>query len=201
LNDEKKKLIIVCSLAAVIACVGGFQLLKGKSSKPPIQVSNEKKDADAAATTVAPVDQGPKNPQVANDLPPRDPFQPPASAMPAFASTTPHAPTRSGHVNPFGYRVPDIHPLGGNLSPMGGSQLTSIPQPKDEPFGYTLVGSIAGDKSAALFQDKSGNQKVVPVGGAIDGESRLASIDQGSVTIVVRGKVLRLSMGGNPVEK
>jgi len=209
LNDEKKKTIILGCLGAVIVTVGAFQIIGGKKPPPPpaaapAAADDKKSDTAVADTVGAPVvgPDGkvvPKNPEVANDLPPRDPFQPPASA---FINLGP-APRAARVASNFSSR---IHPLNGGLQPFNvvrlpSADVTMPPVPKEDPFRYTLVGSIAGDKAAALLQDSTGNQKVVPVGGAIDGESRLVSIGHGSVTVIVRGKVLRLSMGGNPVEK
>ena|GEM_PF-1944736 len=219
MNDEKKKIIILGCLGAVILCVGAFQIMGGKKPPPPpatptpsssesASTSDSTDVADATSATKPalgpdgkPLPSGAvvlKNPQVATPLPVRDPFQPPASAMPVVSMYHPFHPQVS-RVNSMG-RI--ITPLGGStLGPVTPSAPTPIPPAVETPFTYKLVGCISGDRPAALLQDSAGNQKVVPVGDAIDGESRLVSIGQGSVTVLVRGKELRLSMGGNPVEK
>jgi hypothetical protein len=223
--DEKKKLMVVGVLVVVIACVGGFNLLKGKGAAAPAPVTTAPTGATpptgatgstpsaalpavgkdgavpgqpAGATTV-------KNPQVANDLPSRDPFNPPADAtvhVPTFPKANPMKPFRTS-----GLDNPAMKPLplsGSNLTALptsGGMSSSTAPKVDDKPFGYRVVGEISGDRPAVMLEDGSGNQKLVPVGSAIDGDSRVKRVDNGAVVIEYRGKMLRLNVGGNPVGK
>lgn len=57
---------------------------------------------------------------------------------------------------------------------------------------------MTGSKPIAVFSDSNGNQRLVPVGGSLDGDSKVVAVEKGSVTIEHRGKKQRLSLGGNP---
>ncbi len=71
--------------------------------------------------------------------------------------------------------------------------------PDPSAFGYTVSGTMTGgDKPVAVFTDSNGNQRLVPVGGSLDGDSKVISIEKGSVVIEHRGKKQRISQGGNP---
>ena len=81
----------------------------------------------------------------------------------------------------------------------GGAVTISQTGPDPNQFSYTVSGVITGgNKPAAVFTDSSGNQRLVPVGGSLDGDSKVVAIDRGNVTIEHRGKKQRLSLGGNP---
>ena len=87
-------------------------------------------------------------------------------------------------------------PLSGAL---GNAQIGVAPSgPDPSAFGYQVSGVIVGSKPAAVFTDSGGNQRLVPVGGSLDGDSKVISIDKGQVTVEHRGKKLRLPLGGNP---
>jgi hypothetical protein len=77
---------------------------------------------------------------------------------------------------------------------IGGSSISDGPH-------YSVVGVIQGAKPMAVVDDGSGNQKLVAVGSSIDGDTRLIGVDSSSVSVVIRGKVHRMFMGGNPVGK
>ena len=209
MNDEKKKLAIVVVLVAVMACVGVFHVLGSrKASAPPPAPLKVAEAADTTAgATAAKAATGPgaanaagaaqaealKNPELAGDLPPRDPFQAPAGMVP------------SQNGPKFGMPRPFKHALvkrgfGPGLLPLapGGLQLKQV---EEKPFGWTCVGVIAGANPAAMFEDGTGNQKLVTLGSAIDPDSRLKGIEDDAVSVDFRGKRLRLTVGGNPVGK
>ncbi|HWD41830.1 MAG TPA: hypothetical protein VG944_23520 [Fimbriimonas sp.] len=217
MNDEKKKLAIVGALVAVMACVGAFQLLGGKKAPPPPPVTETPKPttvATAKKPATAPKETNPDgtpaavpNPEVANDLPVRDPFKPPPGALPPSPPPGGIPPMKSNFHPPI-TRGPKPFPTGlgpgplpGNFGGPGGTVITPT-VPAEHPFGYRLVGEIGGERPAALFEDSAGNQKLVGLGSRIDGDTTLKSMGKESVIIEFRGgKKLRVSMGGTPVGK
>lgn len=215
MNDEKKKLAIVVVLFSVMACVGVFQVLgkrKGPAT-PEVPISTKVAAVTTHGTTTAdsamgdkanPANAaakpaGPKNPEVAADLPPRDPFQAPAGMVPVQNGGTrvvrPGAfpPVRRGMSGRF-------PPLGNGMGPAV-PPLGALRAVEEKPFGWHLVGVIGGANPAAMFEDGTGNQKLVTLGSAIDPDSRLKGIEDDAVSVEFRGKRLRLTVGGNPVGK
>jgi hypothetical protein len=192
MNDEKKKLAIVVVLVAVMACVGVFHVLGGR--KAPAPPPAPLKVAGAADTTVgataAKAATGPgaanaagaaqaealKNPELAGDLPPRDPFQAPAGMVPSQNGP------KFGTPKPFRSAVKrglGVNPLVPGFGPGGKFGIKPI---DEKPFGWTCVGVIAGANPAAMFEDGTGNQKLVPLGSAIDPDSRLKGIEDDAVS-------------------
>lgn len=206
--DDKNKVIVVGVLVAVIACVGAFQVL-GRSG-PVDSTTVAKQDVKAKPAEVAKLPEI-KNPQVATDLPPRDPFAAPADTLPKAPPTVSTRPRGTQGIAPLGRSkfggMGGIQPLplggGPEISPLPGAGSLGHPLPaaEEKPFGYHVVGSISGDRPAVVLEDTAGNQKLVPVGSAVDGESRVRRVEKGAVTIDYRGKKLRLTVGGNPVGK
>ena len=208
MKGDKKKIMVLGLLALVIVCVGAFSFMGGGSTPASADSGkkDEKKDEQVAAKDE---DEGPKNPLYAAELPQRDPFQighlagtspqpdmttPPAPSLPAPKSTT-RKPVRRSSAPDF--TVPPVT-LGGNL-PGAGSPLTLSPAgPDPSAFNYQVSGVIVGKRPAAVFTDSQGNQRLVPVGGSLDGDSKVVSIDKGQVTVEHRGKTLRIPLGGNP---
>jgi hypothetical protein len=210
-NSEKKKVTILICLFFAVICIGAFQLMGHR--RPPPAPDPKKPNSSGlsnltitvASTQSAHADaSGPiKNPQFANDLPERDPFAPPADALPKDASTTAASkpadaptpfPAQKRHTE--GFKPFDPLPAAGAISPVHGA-------PGSQPHSsqLRLVGVIRGFRPMALFSDDSGNQKLVPLGGRIDGDTRLTGIGEGSAFIDFRGQRRRLTMGGNPVGK
>jgi hypothetical protein len=227
--DEKKKLMVLIALVAVMACIGVFQVFKPHGGPPPPPPktgsapaggpSNSAPTETLSVGKVTPGAKAPdgtekppvvKNPEVANELPPRDPFQVPGSQRAKvpqqFIASTPtpkpFPPRMRGSLSPT---MPPLAPgnFPGMISglPKSGQDIGQIGRPKEEPFGYKVVGAITGDRSAVVLQDAAGNQKLVPEGAAIDGDSRVKRVENGAVTIVYRGKKLRLVVGGISVDK
>lgn len=156
-----------------------------------------------------------KNPLVALPLPQRDPFKPISlpNASPSPA-TTPPAPKPIAKPTPRQPRpnslpmIPPVHvedgpnPLGGQLPPAVGPLQGPVggSQPVGEPvatFGYKLKGTLMGDRPMAVFADSQGNERIVPVGSSLDGDSQVVSVGPGMVKVRVHGKVMTLTPGGN----
>lgn len=209
MKDDKKKVIVLGVLFAVIAGVGAFSMLGGSSPAPaPDAAASKDGSSDPNKKKVVEEEpEGPKNPLYAADLAQRDPFQPkampvdPAVAAAMKAATqplpTPPKSRRSGRVSGGGgyTSIPPVQ-ISGTL-PSGNIGLTPT-GPDPSTFNYSVSGVIVGQRPAAVFTDSQGNQRLVPVGGSLDGDSKVVSIDKGQVTVEHRGKKLRLPLGGNP---
>lgn len=205
--DDKKKIVIVAVLFVVIAAVGAFQFTSAGTPPPPAEKPKQaNKKVDSAEAEA----EGPKNPLVANLLPPRDPFQEPVLASPEEPPPT--------KVNPLPQpdrtfrQGPRPSSLGGDLPPFNMDALPGASkegglggfkpvQPEEPPFDYGLVGVIVGSRPAAVFRDAQGNQRLITRGGSLDADSSVESISRGEVVVNFRGKKLRLTMGGNPGAK
>lgn len=216
MKDDKKKLVVLGVLLVVMLAVGAFTFMGGGSSTPPVVADSSgsgevvKVNADGSTGDVQngpSVDGGteeelPKNPLYAADLPQRDPF---VSGMPGatdrgYIAPQPttarpvRRPTRGGSSY-----IPPFQPMPGTFTGNVGGVSISPSGSDPNRFGYTVSGVITGGgKPAAVFTDASGNQRLVPVGGSLDGDSKVVAIDKGNVIIEHRGKTQRLSLGGNP---
>lgn len=217
MKDDQKKTAVVGVLFLVMLGIGAYQFLGvGASSKPVPVATTPAEDKKAAAAAAAAKDTGPKNPQVANDLPPRDPFLAPpddsapvAPVAPVPAAVTPEPrrvasvlpPARQNHrrnvdISGLSTGIQPI-PLTGHISGQVGGPSVHI----EPTFDYTVAGIIVGAHPAAVLKDSQGNQRLISAGGEIDGDSKLVSIDRRWVEILFRGKSLRLPVGGNPIAK
>jgi hypothetical protein len=222
MKDDKKKLIILGALVAVLAGVGAFTFLSGGSTPtpPPVAATADTKTDDTQKTTVVDENGKPvneevatssvKNPLYAAELPQRDPFQVSGFGAQEFQPRVPQPipqprPTQrrpSGRRSSGGgdFSIPPYSPLSGSLPVAGGGSVTVPPTgPDPSTFGYTVSGTMTGGKRpVAVFSDSSGNQRLVPGGGSLDGDSIVIAVEKGAVTIEHRGKKQRLSLGGNP---
>lgn len=78
----------------------------------------------------------------------------------------------------------------------GGPGLPDAGMPNIDEFPYTVTGTVQGNHPCVLFTDKAGKQKLVPVGGSIDGDSQVISISNGKVTVVHNKKTKTFPVGG-----
>lgn len=129
-------------------------------------------------------------------MPARDPFQVPsdivalnnAPVQEKVVPTTEPKPVHSGQ-SPRGNQPvnPEIF---GSFPPLTGGGTPSGPIGVPAPSGpnVRLMGVLVGDKPMAVFEDDKGNQKLVPLGGSVDGDTKVTSIKRGQVTISHRGK-------------
>lgn len=98
-----------------------------------------------------------------------------------------------GSIPPFDPGAPT-----GNLNsgPIGLSGSTPLRQSGD--FAYTMKGVIVGDKPMAVFEDDGGNQRLVPLGGSVDRDTKVVGIEKGKVRIRHRGKDKTLNLPEGP---
>jgi hypothetical protein len=212
MKNDKKKIAIVAALAVVIVAVGAFQLVGSSSAKPVAATKTESKGAEAEKAPARPKDQR-EVPQsilamAGGPLSQRDPFQPPTGfgdertkAMQAnnsFASgpANPPAPVRTGGGRTGGGSVAPLDPLpsgmGGPSGPMALSPSAPLRAPGE--FAYQVKGVIVGERPMAVFEDDNGNQRLVPLGGSVDGDSKVVGIEKGRVTVRHKGKAKTLTL-------
>jgi hypothetical protein len=60
---------------------------------------------------------------------------------------------------------------------------------------------MLGAKPMAVFTDAQGNQRLILLGGSLDADSKVTSIDRDAVTVRFHGKTLRLTVEGTPNAK
>lgn len=213
MTKDKKQIIVIGSLGAVLVAVGAFQFLSGP--KVEIDVDSEENSAEAVEQQARDILDGALTRLVPGDLSPRDPFQPVGwQAPPEPAGVTqPTTPTMGsgGGSRPSGGGsgfIPPMNPLPGGFPGLGGSfpdpnsGIGLLPQAGAPPIsgsGYAVKGVVVGDKPMAVFEDSAGNQRLVPLGGSIDGDTQVTSIERGKVTVKHRGKekTLTIEEGSN----
>ena len=100
-------------------------------------------------------------------------------------------------------RIPPFDPTnrmtpipGGPTGPIGIKDATPLRQ--EGEFAYTMKGVIVGRKPMAVFEDDSGNQRLVPLGGSIDRDTKVVGIEKGKVRIRHRGKDKTLNLPEGP---
>jgi hypothetical protein len=204
MKDDKKKLIVVLSLAAVIIAVGVFQFAaQGSPAAPPPAAKTAKKDDAKKLDPTQPEAEAPKNPTFALNLAARNPFEQPAGILqdpvkPTTQPTPPPAqkPISEIHESRHPIPMPDsqISGMGSGFSPVA----VAVPEPT---FNFRLSGVMLGARPMAVFTDPQGNQRLLMLGGSLDPDSKVTSIDKDAVTVRFHGKTLRLTVEGNPNAK
>jgi hypothetical protein len=201
--DDKKKLTIIGALAVVLLGIGAFQFTKASAPPAPPAVSSTQDDASKATSGDDATKEQPKAEQQ-NDLvkgayAARDPFKPlidanavpPQQELPKPPTTPLTTRVATGKVFPplFGGidktgELPVANPGGEALKPV-------VPE-----FPYRLAGIILGRKPAAVFVDSQGNQRLVELGGSIDGDTRLVGLDREHVVLRYKDHTKDLTLGG-----
>jgi len=220
MKSDKKKLMVLGALALVLVAVGAFTFVGGGSPPPaPVAKTEPTPDDEAATgdeatgetegTETKATDPGSQlvAQLSAGELPTRDPFQPdivakvepPVTEPPAQASAPRQTPTVRRRPSGIGGSLPPFNPMGsgGGLPPIGGPGIglepgTALRSP-DDP-GYRVKGVIQGSKPMAVLEDGNGNQKLVPVGGSVDGDTQVTGIEKGKVRVRHRGKEKTLDL-------
>jgi len=203
MRDNKKKIIVIAALGFVIVTVGVFQFVQGVSGPLPKFASGQK-SIKRAATDKPKVDTV-KNEMFANLLKPRDPFEvgelpvdPTKTPTPAATAPAPAAPKQ--HESRGSVMPPVTFKEGSFSGAIGdpGLKVQADPAPK---FAFRLSGVMLGAKPMAVFTDAQGDQRLILLGGSLDPESSVLSIDKDAVTVRFHGKTLRLTVEGNPNAK
>lgn len=215
MNNDKKKLMILGVLALLMVAVGAFTFMGGGSSASPEVLTTKATGAYGEGTDPqangdeATGDEKPTDGISEEDRPesgvlalapfePRDPFETPSSVPKANQITPPPAVTPTAtHVSPIQGNPPrqnsgnqpfDPNTFGGGI---GGGQ--NLPPVVVAPT-FIVKGIILGAKPMAVFEDGQGNQRLVALGGSVDGDTKVVAIEQGKVTVVHKGKRYSLAL-------
>ncbi len=189
--DDKKKLAVMGVLVAVVIAVGAFQFVGGGSPEPaPAKPKAAPKDAAKSGPEAAEV----KNALSPAELASRDPFKP--ETLPGEHRNLPN-PISPRTVSKRLESVPELPPF--PIDKSGSIGNVSFAPPK-AAISYGLSGVILGARPAAVFVDPQGGQRLVQVGEALDGDTRVIGVEKGTAIVSFRGKTLRIS-GGNGIEK
>ena len=207
MNREKKQMIVVGVLVALVLSVGAFQFTR----KDPVPVAQPK------VVKPEPTKPGDKDfkmvPLKYPELIPlavKDPFETASFAAGPKPIETPPVETKTqvpgtAITKPTRDKLTKLPPSGDFA---GDKTFTSSgigevkPQEVPEPiFGYTLIGIVEGAYPAAVFEDGKGNQQLVEVGQGIGPSATILSISRGKVRVQFNARTLNLNVGGNPNAK
>jgi hypothetical protein len=208
---KNKKTLVLVALAVVLVGVGAFGFLKPEPKYEP-KVIARSGEPEATGTAAAPKQKAPEKGKderaeqlmalVTGPLTARDPFEPLGSM--AMEGVTPAKATGTSSVPPPPVArparrtssVPPLEPLAGSFGSaapgMGLAPSSPLRQPSE--FGYRVKGVVVGAKPVAVLEDEGGNQRLVPLGGSVDGDSRVVGIEKGRIRIRHRGKVQTLTL-------
>ncbi|KXK18715.1 MAG: hypothetical protein UZ18_ATM001000797 [Armatimonadetes bacterium OLB18] len=223
--NDKKKMIVIGVLGALLFGVGAFQFVQmGASNEPAAKKSVAPKEAakKGAAQQVASEDARPtEEPQAegkvapeANPiqglyalmtLPQRDPFSERSGVL--EVSDASQTQVQSPRNPPPTYnppRDPGLDPyrpeIGGTIPNLPGMDAgAGGPNPIPDPnvFAYRLSGVILGTSGGGVHR-WSRQSELVPLGSSIDENSRVTNVSHGSVTVKHRGETITLNVGGTP---
>jgi hypothetical protein len=113
----------------------------------------------------------------------------PVARQPVASNSTRRPPPLGGGYKPW-EALPSGTGVGASSNPAATGPILSKGAPLRQPdeFAYTLKGVLVGSHPMAVFEDDSGNQRLVPLGGSLDGDSKVVGIEKGKVRIRHRGK-------------
>ncbi|MFW5697079.1 MAG: type II secretion system protein N [Fimbriimonadaceae bacterium] len=215
-DNEKKKLIVVGALGVAVLAIGAFQF-SGMFGGGEVEATSEesadgKTDEGSLVLTQDELIRQELVAMVSGPLPARDPFEdlskpvveeepepevqptpPPTSNQPTpRRNTSPRPPSVPGN------STPSLTPFrfdpngGGGFGIEGPGGETSVPEARVPQ--NNLKGVVVGKRSAAVFQDEQGNQRLVPLGGSLDGDTEVVSIEKDKVIIRENGKTKTLTI-------
>ena len=190
--EDKKKIMVIGALGLLLVGIGAFQFMPGAPEPAPAAKAKPKVDAAKDLALDAP-----KNPEVANSLPSRDPFEGPEP--PDNGKKSAAAPPKADSNVP--YKMSGALPPGKDSQLPGAGAGAEIRAVEAPPFAYAVAGTVVGEHSVVVFRDSQGRQRLVREGDSLDGDTQVISIQKSQVTVVYRGKTLHLKTGGNAVAK
>ena len=207
-NNDKKKVIVLAALGAVLLGVGAFSMTGGGAPAPaPAEAAKEEQQSEAAAAAEAIEEQ--ESPFASAPLPQRDPFAPQIAKRdanaPVAGSTPPPAAQSGTPLAPMDVPAPPMPPMPGDVASLpnpgptgnGPDQIAGQGAPS-EPIGpsFRLTGVVLSEQPMALIQVDGGKQRAVRVGDRLSGH-RVASISRRGVTLESNGQRTTLAFKGN----
>ncbi|MBX3095288.1 MAG: hypothetical protein KF812_00350 [Fimbriimonadaceae bacterium] len=211
MNKEKQKTTVVLALGGVLLAVGAFQFIPKGSPTAPASEATKTYSADQEATLAKEDKEATEKEAIlatlGGSLPPRDPFRTgkpnevspttpaPVQAAPSGATARPstprtYSPPSGGDNRPpsLGGSLPPINPGG----PNGGNGMSIRPG-----SGYAVVGTVTGERPAAVIRDADGRQRIVPLGGQVDPDTTVVGIDRGQIRVKTKEGERTLNLEGN----
>lgn len=223
MKKDKTKTIVVSVLGVVLLGVGAFQFMPKGSA--PVATASETYAADedkAEGKKLTPEEKKAEEERAKQEaliavlggaLAPRDPFStagisnplpdnkvvpptaPPPTARPSGNVASSPRPQSSGGGS--GYRPPS---MGGAIPPYDPTRGTGLPA-SGGPIAnigptYAVSGVITGDRPMAVFKDSQGNQRIVPLGGYVDADTKVVGIERGKVRVKTRDGEQTLTLEG-----
>jgi len=149
-------------------------------------------------------------PEVKPDKPGKSPFRPVNTARRTARQASQFNRESTAPLDPMVGALPQVGPDGTLAASSGQGGTNNGAQVRVEPgkilrqpgeFAYQLSGVVIGDAPAVVLQDDSGKQRLVRQGGAIDGDSRVVSVNRNAVVVRHNGKNITLKLGGSPETK
>jgi len=216
MNNDKKKLMILGVLALLMVAVGAFTFMGGGAPASPEVLTTKAADAygdgtdpQATGEETAVGENDPTDGISEEDRPesgvlalapfePRDPFETPSSVPKVGAVTPPPVQQPTAQMAPIQGNPRPNNPNNAPLNPgdfggsIGGGN-SNLPPIVVAPT-FIVKGIILGAKPMAVFEDGQGNQRLVALGGSVDGDTKVVAIEQGKVTVVHKGKRYSLAL-------
>lgn len=197
--NDKKKLIIVVALGAVMLGIGAFQFTKISAGEAQAPAADSSIETGETPEKVA--QRGGANDLVTGSYPERDPFKPmnlpevdPFAHVPGAGQTPPQNPVPQPTITGSVTTGVPVGPL--IVSPTGEPGFP----PLTPGVPYSLTGIIIGEKPAAVFVDSLGTQRLIQLGGSLDGDTVVSKIERREVTLRIKDKNHTLTLGGEPIE-
>jgi hypothetical protein len=204
MTKDKKQILVLGVLFAVILAVGAFQFMGGSKGKQAATKEDDHKKVDEAQVAVNDDQKDPVREAVnqlfSNPIVPRDPFVPQAVIVDDPTPDNGQHPTvihnpgpMPGDLNNGGNTGVDVvHP------PVDPNQigLTPTDPPKD---AWALRGVMIGKRGTlAMVEDHTGRQFLVKEGDSIADHTTVLSISKTGVELMANGKPIHLALlGGN----
>ena len=210
MNNQKKQIIVLCCLIAVVLGLGVFKVVGGNKPTPALKDSTPAKveqssTAKSEEPTAAEGDAGPMAAAQVSETSgyqARDPFTPqvvePARQAERQQST-------SSGPTPLVARdsrlpLPMITPLPIGFSPSGQQANTQSDQP-DPASVLRLTGVIEGSSNVAIIRGEEGARYIVREGQSLDGKYVVQSISRNGVRLRSGSKTIILVLGSPPSKK
>lgn len=187
MTKEKKQIVVLVSLVAVVGSVGAFQFLNKGPSTEAVVAKADKTPVVADPTTTVKRNSV-MDYFILEELEERDPFIPQAILV-------------SEPRNATGQTVPPLIRRPGTEITGGGEGPVNPPGPHDPGIGDVQIGSgrplgalslrgvIIGPRPMAVFEGETGRQVLVGEGKTLPNGAVLISIAEGKVILKKNGKI------------
>ncbi len=206
MTQDRKKLVVLLVLGALLLGVGVWQFMSFSSSQEKQKSPTASQKKASQPTTPQPGQPPEETPYWLLGTKRQNPFQPkdlpdeegsgnnpPQGNMvrPNTSAPKPPAPRVKPNIE-----IPSVPPPWMvTPTPSQGQSQPSQPA-EEEPFSYIVVGVLDGPKPVAILQSPSGGQQLVRVGDHLGPETQIIAIQGRTVTVRHKKTILKLTVGG-----